>query len=197
MCPTDELSLSFCCFFSYGRRSRPTDVKWTRLPLAFAYRSPYLFVLHFNSVEVMHLTKSSFTHKTKLTASNTSLESVHTPASIFVEMPCPRYLGPAPHVGSNYFFTNNNDTMDIVKLEAPIVLGDTAKTDFQPDEVSLSGSEFSITSSMAHILDQSDHSIASSNDANSSPIKRLLSNPSSQNMDLINSHKRVKFESNL
>lgn len=45
----------------YGRRSRPTDVKWTRMPLAFAYRAPFVFVLHFNSVEVMRLTPTCFT----------------------------------------------------------------------------------------------------------------------------------------
>ena len=112
-------------------------------------------------------------------------------------MPCPRYLGPAPNVGSNYFFTNNNDVIDIVSLEAPVVLGDTLKTDFLPDEVSLSGSEFSITSSMAHILDQSDHSAVSSNDNNTSPLKRLLGGQSSRNVDVINSNKRVKFESDL
>lgn len=148
----------------------------------------------------MHLTKTSFTHKTKAEGSNlsnTSQESVLTPPSIFVEMPSPRYLGPAPNVGSNYFFTNNNDVMDIVTLEAPSILGDKLKTEFQPDEVSLSGSEFSITSSMAHILDQSDHSVVSSNDPNSSPLKRLLSNQSSRNADIINSNKRVKFESDL
>jgi len=148
----------------------------------------------------MHLTKTSFTQKTKAAASNTSnnsQESVLIPPSIFVEMPCPRYLGPAPTAGSNYFFTINNDVMDIVTLEAPVILGDTLKTEFLPDEVSLSGSEFSITSSMAHILDQSDNSVVSSNDLNSSPLKRLLNNPSSRNIDVMNSNKRVKFESDL
>uniref|UniRef100_A0A8C4LIS2 non-specific serine/threonine protein kinase n=1 Tax=Equus asinus asinus TaxID=83772 RepID=A0A8C4LIS2_EQUAS len=40
---------------SYGRRSRTDDLKWSRLPLAFAYREPYLFVTHFNSLEVIEI----------------------------------------------------------------------------------------------------------------------------------------------
>ncbi|KAM4709498.1 citron Rho-interacting kinase [Discoglossus pictus] len=40
---------------SYGRRSRTEDLKWSRLPLAFAYRDPYLFVTHFNSLEVIEI----------------------------------------------------------------------------------------------------------------------------------------------
>uniref|UniRef100_W5M0C9 non-specific serine/threonine protein kinase n=1 Tax=Lepisosteus oculatus TaxID=7918 RepID=W5M0C9_LEPOC len=40
---------------SYGRRSRTDDIKWSRLPLAFAYREPYLFVTHFNSLEVIEI----------------------------------------------------------------------------------------------------------------------------------------------
>ncbi|KAG7259604.1 hypothetical protein CRUP_002581, partial [Coryphaenoides rupestris] len=36
---------------AYGRRSRNDDIKWSRLPLSFAYREPYLFVTYFNSLD--------------------------------------------------------------------------------------------------------------------------------------------------
>ncbi|GFT00684.1 hypothetical protein NPIL_303761 [Nephila pilipes] len=38
-----------------GQRTRPDDMKWSRLPLSFAYRSPYLFITHFNSLEVIEI----------------------------------------------------------------------------------------------------------------------------------------------
>ncbi|GIY55189.1 hypothetical protein CEXT_373211 [Caerostris extrusa] len=41
-----------------GQRTRPDDMKWSRLPLSFAYRSPYLFIIHFNSLEVIEIPPS-------------------------------------------------------------------------------------------------------------------------------------------
>ncbi|XP_055940055.1 citron Rho-interacting kinase-like [Argiope bruennichi] len=41
-----------------GRKTRLDDIKWSRLPLAFAYRSPYLFITHFNAVEVIEIPPS-------------------------------------------------------------------------------------------------------------------------------------------
>lgn len=182
----------------YGRRSRSEDVKWTRLPLAFAYRDSYLFVLHFNSVEVMRLTSTSFKAAKPAAASTspndslTSQESVAPPPSVFIEMPSPRYLGPAPaETGSSYFFSNDNKVMEILQLIAPVVLGE--KDQVQPvhlDDISLSGSEFSITPSLARILDQSE-SIDSSERSSLSPPKRTLSTAENSK------NKRVKFESDL
>uniref|UniRef100_H3CFL8 CNH domain-containing protein n=1 Tax=Tetraodon nigroviridis TaxID=99883 RepID=H3CFL8_TETNG len=40
---------------AYGRRSRTDDIKWSRLPLSFAYREPYLFVTYFNSLDVIEI----------------------------------------------------------------------------------------------------------------------------------------------
>ena len=182
----------------YGRRSRPEDVKWTRLPLAFAYRAPYLYVLHFNSVEVMRLTPSSFMHKkpqqpaTGDDASSTSShESFTVPTSIFVELPSPRYLGPAPPTGTTsagavYFFTNNNESCEVVRLDGATALGEQDM--IHPDNVSLSGSEFSITSSLVQTLDRSDDSTGTQG---SSPVKRPQHQPHTANS------KRVKFESDL
>lgn len=185
----------------YGRRSRKEDVKWTRLPLAFAYRGPYLFVLHFNSVEVMRLTSTAFRGQSKSDQpaspndSEISQESIAPPPSVFIDMPSPRYLGPAPTPGSNYFFSNDNKVMDIVQLEAPVVLGETdGAHPVHLDDISFSGSEFSITPSIAKILDQSDDSTENSSveSSNNLPFKRI---PSASEANTRN--KRVKFESDL
>ncbi|GFQ97107.1 hypothetical protein TNCT_612931, partial [Trichonephila clavata] len=46
---------------SNGQRTRPEDMKWSRLPLSFAYRSPYLFITHFNSLEVIEIAPQDIT----------------------------------------------------------------------------------------------------------------------------------------
>ena len=150
-------------------------------------------MLHFNSVEVMRLTSTSFKVKppTSPNDSDTSQESVAPPPSVFIEMPCPRYLGPAPEAGSNYFFSNDNKVMDILQLEAPVVLGE--KDGSQPvhlDDISLSGSEYSITPS--RILDQTDDSTDSASTSNAVSFKRVPSNTEANTRN-----KRVKFESDL
>uniref|UniRef100_A0A7M5WS22 non-specific serine/threonine protein kinase n=1 Tax=Clytia hemisphaerica TaxID=252671 RepID=A0A7M5WS22_9CNID len=38
-----------------GRRSRKGDLKWSRLPLAFDYRHPHLYVTHFASIEICEI----------------------------------------------------------------------------------------------------------------------------------------------
>lgn len=146
----------------------------------------------------MRLTSTSFKVKAEKPATSpndsiASQESVAPPPSVFIEMPSPRYLGPAPETGSNYFFSNDNKVMDIVLLEAPVVLGE--KDGVQPvqmDDISLSGSEFSITPSIERILDQTDDSTESASTINTMPFKRV---PSKSEANTRN--KRVKFESDL
>ena len=59
-------------------------------------------------------------------------------------MPCPRYLGPAPEAGSNYFLSRDNQEVDIVQLEAPLVLEEKdGPQSVHLDDIRLSGSEFS------------------------------------------------------
>lgn len=192
--------------FRYGRRSRPEDVKWTRLPLAFSYRSPYLFVLHFNSVEVMRLTPECFR---KSSSGGTS------PASVFVELPGPRFLGPAAEVHvANYYMSqpesaDGGKKVEIVLLEAAACFPGTQQEqeqlpppDSSADASSLSGSEISITPSMARMLDEMEADVESAASgetqkvsscmSSSSPFKRYPSSSSAS------AHtKRVKFESDL
>ncbi|KAF0310045.1 Citron Rho-interacting kinase [Amphibalanus amphitrite] len=44
----------------FGARSRQQDIKWTRLPLAFAWQAPFLYIFHFNAVEVVEVARGSF-----------------------------------------------------------------------------------------------------------------------------------------
>ncbi|XP_077016100.1 citron Rho-interacting kinase isoform X6 [Tamandua tetradactyla] len=91
---------------SYGRRSRTDDLKWSRLPLAFAYREPYLFVTHFNSLEVIEIQARS---------------SLGTPARAYLEIPNPRYLGPAISSGAIYLASSYQDKLRIICCKGNLV----------------------------------------------------------------------------
>lgn len=172
----------------YGRRSRTDDVKWTRLPLAFSYRAPYLFVLHFNSVEVMRLTPESF-------KKNPSLPT--PPVTVFVELPGPRFLGPAAlPPNANYYLSQpeGGKKAEIVLLEASILLPDS--TNAMDDDVSLSGSEFSITPSVAKILDDAEQDLSDDSNGSSPTAGPAFKRCPSSSASAGNS-KRVKFESDL
>lgn len=91
---------------SYGRRSRTDDLKWSRLPLAFAYREPYLFVTHFNSLEVIEIQARS---------------SLGTPARAYLEIPNPRYLGPAISSGAIYLASSYQEKLRIICCKGNLV----------------------------------------------------------------------------
>uniref|UniRef100_A0A2K5PWK2 Citron Rho-interacting kinase n=1 Tax=Cebus imitator TaxID=2715852 RepID=A0A2K5PWK2_CEBIM len=91
---------------SYGRRSRTDDLKWSRLPLAFAYREPYLFVTHFNSLEVIEIQARS---------------SAGTPARAYLDIPNPRYLGPAISSGAIYLASSYQDKLRVICCKGNLV----------------------------------------------------------------------------
>ncbi|XP_051777549.1 citron rho-interacting kinase isoform X2 [Erpetoichthys calabaricus] len=91
---------------SYGRRSRTDDIKWSRLPLAFAYREPYLFVTHFNSLEVIEI------------QGRTALGS---PAHAHLEIPSPRYLGPAISNGAIYLASSYQNKLRLICCKGNLV----------------------------------------------------------------------------
>ncbi|XP_006530215.1 citron Rho-interacting kinase isoform X31 [Mus musculus] len=91
---------------SYGRRSRTDDLKWSRLPLAFAYREPYLFVTHFNSLEVIEIQARS---------------SLGSPARAYLEIPNPRYLGPAISSGAIYLASSYQDKLRVICCKGNLV----------------------------------------------------------------------------
>ncbi|XP_072456396.1 citron Rho-interacting kinase [Notamacropus eugenii] len=91
---------------SYGRRSRTDDLRWSRLPLTFAYREPYLFVTHFNSLEVIEIQARS---------------SLGTPARAHLEIPNPRYLGPAISSGAIYLASSYQDKLRVICCKGNLV----------------------------------------------------------------------------
>ncbi|XP_050174806.1 citron Rho-interacting kinase [Myiozetetes cayanensis] len=91
---------------SYGRRSRTDDLKWNRLPLAFAYREPYLFVTHFNSLEVIEIQART---------------ALGTPARAHLEIPNPRYLGPAISSGAIYLASSYQDKLRVICCKGNLV----------------------------------------------------------------------------
>ncbi|KAG8455787.1 hypothetical protein GDO86_001833 [Hymenochirus boettgeri] len=91
---------------SYGRRSRTEDLKWSRLPLAFAYRDPYLFVTHFNSLEVIEIQGRA---------------ALGAPARAHLDIPNPRYLGPAISSGAIYLASVYQDKLRVICCKGNLV----------------------------------------------------------------------------
>ncbi|XP_038648042.1 citron Rho-interacting kinase isoform X4 [Scyliorhinus canicula] len=91
---------------SYGRRSRTDDLKWRRLPLAFAYREPYLFVTHINSVEVIEIQGRN---------------SAGVQSRAHLDIPNPRYLGPAISSGAIYMASSYQNKQRIICCKGNLV----------------------------------------------------------------------------
>uniref|UniRef100_UPI00398F48EE citron Rho-interacting kinase-like isoform X2 n=1 Tax=Pristiophorus japonicus TaxID=55135 RepID=UPI00398F48EE len=99
---------------SYGRRSRTDDLKWRRLPLSFAYREPYLFVTHFNSLEVIEIQGRN---------------AVSVSSHAHLDIPNPRYLGPAISSGAIYMASSYQNKQRIICCKGNLVK--EARSDLQ------------------------------------------------------------------
>ncbi|XP_052411498.1 citron rho-interacting kinase isoform X5 [Carassius gibelio] len=84
---------------AYGRRSRSDDIKWSRLPLSFAYREPYLFVTYFNSLDVIEVQSHS---------------ALGPHAYAHLDIPNPRYLGPAISSGAVYLASSFQNKLRVI-----------------------------------------------------------------------------------
>ncbi|XP_036384432.1 citron Rho-interacting kinase-like [Megalops cyprinoides] len=84
---------------AYGRRSRSEDIKWSRLPLSFAYREPYLFVTYFNSLDVIEIQGHG---------------ALGPPAHVHLDIPNPRYLGPAISSGAVYLASSYQNKLRVI-----------------------------------------------------------------------------------
>uniref|UniRef100_A0A8C2G8I3 Citron rho-interacting serine/threonine kinase a n=1 Tax=Cyprinus carpio TaxID=7962 RepID=A0A8C2G8I3_CYPCA len=84
---------------AYGRRSRSDDIKWSRLPLSFAYREPYLFVTYFNSLDVIEVQSHS---------------ALGPHAYAHLDIPSPRYLGPAISSGAVYLASSFQNKLRVI-----------------------------------------------------------------------------------
>uniref|UniRef100_A0AAV2M5H0 CNH domain-containing protein n=1 Tax=Knipowitschia caucasica TaxID=637954 RepID=A0AAV2M5H0_KNICA len=93
---------------SYGRRSRSDDIKWSRFPLSFAYREPYLFVTYFNSVDVIEV-------------QGHSALGPHSYAHL--DLPNPRYLGPAISSGAVYLASSYQNKLRVLCCKGNMLTG--------------------------------------------------------------------------
>uniref|UniRef100_T1J2L4 Non-specific serine/threonine protein kinase n=1 Tax=Strigamia maritima TaxID=126957 RepID=T1J2L4_STRMM len=132
----------------YGSRSRKGDLKWTRLPLSFAYQPPYLFITHFNSIEIVELQPSPINGKRK---------------SVFLDVNCPRYLNKHPSIsGCIYLASNRDQSLDIFCLQGNLAIANSElETDGIQEDCTIdtetvcnsSLSEFSFSSSVMNIIE--------------------------------------------
>ncbi|KAM7018019.1 citron Rho-interacting kinase isoform 2-T2 [Tautogolabrus adspersus] len=99
----------------YGRRSRTDDIKWSRLPLSFAYREPYLFVTYFNSLDVIEVQGHASLCPTVLA---------------HLDIPNPRYLGPAISSGAIYLASSYQNKLRVICCKGSLIResGDLQRT---------------------------------------------------------------------
>ncbi|XP_075879148.1 LOW QUALITY PROTEIN: citron Rho-interacting kinase [Nelusetta ayraudi] len=90
----------------YGRRSRSEDVKWSRLPLSFAYREPYLFVTYFNSLDVIEVQGHA---------------SLSAKVLAHLDIPSPRYLGPAISSGAIYLASSYQNKLRVICCKGSLI----------------------------------------------------------------------------
>ncbi|XP_077600494.1 citron Rho-interacting kinase-like isoform X1 [Stigmatopora nigra] len=91
---------------TYGRRSRTDDIKWSRLPLSFAYREPYLFVTYFNSLDVIEVQGHSGLGPLVLA---------------HLDIPSPRYLGPAISSGAIYLASSYQNKLRVICCKGSLI----------------------------------------------------------------------------
>ncbi|XP_071493466.1 citron Rho-interacting kinase-like [Diadema antillarum] len=116
---------------SKGRRSRPDDMKWSRLPLAFTYRQPYLYMAHFNSVEVCEIKQNGDTE---------------SPANrTFMDMANPRFVGPAITPGAVYIASLGDRNVELMCLQGNCASGPRENTSALDTSSSTVGDSVSCT----------------------------------------------------
>ncbi|KAF4110348.1 hypothetical protein G5714_009600 [Onychostoma macrolepis] len=91
---------------AYGRRSRPDDLKWSRLPLTFAFREPYLFVTYYNSLDVIEIQGHAALGPSSL---------------VHLDIPNPRYLGPAISSGAIYLASSYQNKLRVICCKGSLV----------------------------------------------------------------------------
>lgn len=129
-----------------GQRTRSEDMKWSRLPLSFAYSLPYLFVTHFNSVEVVEIPSQGTAIK--------GVQSVMPVAN-------PQYIGVSPEEGAVYISSNHDQLTEILLVDGKSIGTNLnfSNHSSSPQSCSSKGSEsesldFSFSTSINQSLDE-------------------------------------------
>ncbi|XP_074643974.1 citron rho-interacting kinase-like [Tubulanus polymorphus] len=89
----------------HGRRSRGDDMKWNGLPVSFVYRKPYLFVVLFNSLQVIDVLSCTGDWRS---------------CQASLDLPSPHYLGPAFVDGAVYVASSHDNVLDVMCLKGNI-----------------------------------------------------------------------------
>jgi len=84
-----------------GRRSRKGDLKWSRLPLAFEYYHPHLYITYFASIEICEILQDM---KSDISG---------TPRR-FIDVPDPRFLGEGLTARSVLFASEQDEKMEVI-----------------------------------------------------------------------------------
>ncbi|CAH3013773.1 unnamed protein product [Porites evermanni] len=104
---------------SAGRHSRQKPLMWSRLPLAFAYSEPFLFVTHFNSIDVCEIPLSNAENPSRY-------------AHKFLEIRNPRVLGPAVSPGAVYLASTLQEQVEMLCFQGTSALASVFQ--FQPED---------------------------------------------------------------
>ncbi|XP_065663898.1 citron Rho-interacting kinase isoform X3 [Hydra vulgaris] len=111
--PREEFLLCFNEFGIFvdwqGRRSRKGDLKWSRLPLAFEYRHPFLYITHFGSIEICEI---SIDIKC----------DISTTPRCFIDVPEPRFIGYGNADGVVLFSSSQTHKLEIISYKATSTL---------------------------------------------------------------------------
>ncbi|XP_040928153.1 citron Rho-interacting kinase isoform X1 [Betta splendens] len=91
---------------TYGRRSRSEEIKWSRLPLSFAYREPYLFVTYYNSLDVIEVQGHA---------------ALGPAVLAHLDIPNPRYLGPAISSGAIYLASSYQNKLRVICCKGSLI----------------------------------------------------------------------------
>ncbi|XP_043478055.1 citron Rho-interacting kinase-like isoform X2 [Leptopilina heterotoma] len=137
-----------------GQRTRNINPNWSHLPFAFAYRKPYLFIVHFSSVEIIKIDSDSFKSYSK--------KSERT----LLEFNNPRYLGLAGTKG--VYITAVNTVLELLKIEGNSLIrhSDSLTSIDTLCQNEDSTSEFSFTSSLMDVLESQGRKVHFSNVSN-------------------------------
>ncbi|XP_055861655.1 citron Rho-interacting kinase-like isoform X2 [Biomphalaria glabrata] len=101
----------------HGQRSRATDVKWSGLPMAFAYVEPFLYVTYTSTV-----------HATVIPTDKARAKGRQT----VIDIQSPRYLGPAPGHGCVYI--GSSSTTSSTSCNVTEIISIRGQEDFSTED---------------------------------------------------------------
>lgn len=129
---------------AFGHCSRVTDLKWIRVPRAFCFIKPYLYVFQFNGIEVIKITTDT------CNLQKNSVESLLNLEGFQLEFECPRYLGQ----DRNGVLVMTKD--EVRRVDARKSNGDdSSKLSESLENDDGESDKFSFTSSIEHYLNAS------------------------------------------